>query len=247
MKSNKIKIAGYLSIALLLTMYSCSKVKKETFELQSDLSKVSQIQVFMAMVNASRNYVYVDAYPITGALMSTGSVFPSGTGTYASAITTGVRAFVVRDTLSATTQIPLSFAENMMPGKNYTIFVYDTITTPKQKTVLTDIVIPSDTTARIRFANFIYNPVAVPAIDIFSFNRNANIFTNVAVTDVTGFIPYPSGLTSPTNPDTLYVRETGTLINILKVPLTLTQKRSYTLVYRGSHRGTRLTSLFTNY
>jgi len=215
--------------------------------MQSDLYNVFQKQVFMAMVNATRNYVYVDGNPITGSLMSSGSIFPSGTGTYASAITTGVRAFLVKDTLSATTQVPLSFSENMMPGKNYTIFVYNDITSPKQKTVLTDIVIPSDTTARIRFANFIYHTVAVPAIDIFSFNRNANIFTNVAVSDVTGFIPYPSGLTSPTNPDTLYVRETGTLVNIFKVPLTLTQKRSYTFVYRGIHAGTRATSLFTNY
>ena len=77
----------------------------------------------------------------------------------------------------------------MQFGKNYTVFMYDTITTPKQKTVETKIVIPTDSTYRLRFANFVYNPTDVPGLDIFSFLRNANVVTNLKVTDVTDFIP----------------------------------------------------------
>lgn len=242
MKSVSLYLTGITSMAFVLLMYSCSKNKKETFAVQKDFTNTSQIQVFMAMVNTTRNYVFVDGNPITGALMSSGSIFPS-TG-YASSITGGIRSFLLLDTLPATTQIPLSFSENLQVGTNYTIFIYDTINAPKQKTVQTSIVIPSDTSSRIRFANFIYNPFAVPAVDVYSFNRQANIFTNIQVTDVTSFIPYPSELVT----DTLYVRETATMNLLFKTTITggLSRKRSYTYVYRGSHRGTKLATLFSN-
>lgn len=242
MKRSSIYKTGILSMSLILLLSSCSKNKKETFERQSDFSNSSQVQVHITMMNAARNYVYLDGKPLTGALMSTGSIFPSGA--YASSIPGGIRSFLVRDTITTTTQVPLNFAENLQFGYNYTIFIYDTITTPKQKTVQTNIVIPSDTSSRIRFANFVYAPFAVPAVDVYSFNRQANIFTNIAVTDVTNFIPYPSNLLT----DTLYVRETGTMNQLLKTTITggLGPKRSYTYVYRGSHRGTKLSTLFSN-
>ena len=250
MKSLKIVISGIAGLLLMLTSLSCSKSLKETFPTQSNFSNTSQIQVYIAMVNASRNYVYVDAKPITGATMATGSVFPSSG--YAASIPGGLRAFLIRDTSSAVTatQVPLSFAENMQIGKNSTIFIYDTISSPKQKTVQTDIVIPSDSTARLRMSNFVYNPTAIPAVDVFSFIKNANIFTNIQVTDVTNFIPYASGRNVPgaTTTDTLYIRETGTLNQIIKIPITLTQKRSYTVVLRGSYRSaTKIAAIFTNY
>ncbi len=174
--------------------------------------------------------------------MSTGSIFPTtGAGFM---VNPGPRAFLVRDTLPTTTQVPLSFAENLQVNKRYTIFLYDTITSPKQKTVETTIVTPTDTTCRLRFANFIYNPTAVANVDVFSYKRASNIFTNMAVTDVSGFIPYPSRLA-----DTLDIKETGTANVMLRVIFTsgLTDQRNYTLVYRGSYRGTRTTTLFTTY
>lgn len=189
------------------------------------------------------HWVYVDGNPVTGAALTSGSVFPASG--YGFNVGSGNRAFLVQDTLRTSTQVPLSFGENLQIGKHYTIFMYDTINSPKQKTVEDNIVVPADTSARLRFANFIYNPFAVPAIDVFSFALNRNIFTNVNVTDVTSFIPYPSRLGT----DTLYIRETGSSTNIIKLAINggLTFKRSYTLVYRGSHRGTRTTSLFANY
>lgn len=228
---------------IALLMQSCKKEATLALPTQTDLSNSSLIRVYIATVNASRNYVYVDGKPVTGSLLSSGSIFPAS-GVYASGITPGIKSFLVKDTLTASTQVPLSFSENMQVNKNYTIFMYDTINSPKQKTVLTNYLIPTDTTCSIRFANFIYNPTIVPAIDVFSFNRNTNIFTNVPVTGVTDFIPYPTRL----GVDTLYIRETGTTVNIIKVVTSgvFQDKRNYTLVYRGSHRGTRLASLFTD-
>jgi len=241
MKSVKIYALGLLSLMTTGMFSSCTKTFDEKTVLQTDFSNTALVQVYLATVGASRNYLYVDTKPVNGAPLVTGSIFPAtGPGF---ALTPGVRAFLLRDTLSAATQVPLSFAVNTQAAKNYTVFMYDTISAPKQKTVQTDIVIPKDTSSRIRFANFIYNPTAIPAIDVYSFNRSANIFTNVNVTDVTGYIPYPSGLTT----DTLYIRETGTTVNIVKFAVNLTQKRSYTLLWRGSQRGTRTATLFLNF
>ncbi|HYC40637.1 MAG TPA: hypothetical protein VEB63_09120 [Chitinophagaceae bacterium] len=243
---------------------SCEKTFDSKFATQSDLSNSSVVQVYMAMVNASRNYVYVNAKPVTGALMSSGSVFPT-TG-YGFNVPGGLHAFLVRDTSSTTTQATLSFSENLQASKNYTIFIYDTITSPKQKTVNTNIVVPSDTTARLRFANFVYNPSALPTgFDIFSVKRNAVIFSNVRETEVTEFIPFAAAVT-----DTFYIRPTGSGTNLqnrtvsgtppvtsysnIQAILTPTRKRSYTLVFRGSWRNdlngsstVRALSIFANY
>jgi hypothetical protein len=237
-----ILIAGVLTV-------SCTKTFDEKIVSQTDLSNNSVAQVFNAMVNTNRNYLYIDGKIINGgAPMTPGSLFPAtGSGIN---VPGGDRSFLVRDTLTATTQLPLSFAQSLKASKRYTLFMYDTITTPKQKTVETDIIVPADTSARIRLANFVYSSSAVSAIDIYSANKKANIFTNIQTTDVTNYIPYPSGIA-----DTLYVRLTGTGVDLMNITpptplpgniptpirfiITPAARRSYTFVFRGSY----LTSL----
>lgn len=230
-------------------MVSCTKSFDEKQQQQRDFTNSSIMQVYVATVNANRNFIWVDANRINGASLTSGSVFPT-TG-YGFNVAGGLRNFLVRDTLTTSTQVPYSFAENLQAGKTYTLFIYDTITSPKQKTVLTNIEVPTDTTARIRFAHFAYSPTEVPAVDIFSVKRNANIFTNVALTEVTGFIPIASGVT-----DTFYIRPTGTGTNLqnyttspapaswrdIQAVLTPTIKRSYTLIFRGGYRATTSTN-----
>jgi hypothetical protein len=226
---------------------SCTKQQAELVaKQQTNFSNSNLVQVYFASVNASRNYVYVDGNLVTGSLLASGGLFPAAGPGFN--VPQGIKAFLVRDTLSATTQVPLSFTQNMLVGKKYTIFLYDTITSPKQKTVESNIVIPSDTSASIRFANFIFSQTAVPAVDIFSKRRNVNLFTNVQVTEVTSFIPIPTAFN-----DTFFVRETGTANQLAVLNgLNPTQKRSYTLVFRGRYQTTsgtvaRTLSSFINY
>lgn len=248
MKAKSIYKKGLVFLLTGLALAACTKRQTLTIPTTGDFGTTSMVQVYQATVNATRNYVYVDAFPITGATLASGSVFPSGNGTIAANIQPGVRAFLVRDTLAAATQVPLSFVTDLTPGSNYTIFLYDTINSPKQKTVQTNIVIPADTTARIRFANFVFSATQVPAVDIYSKRRNVNLFTNIPTTEVTNFIPVPSAFN-----DTFYVRETGTT-NLLATlnGLNPTRKRSYTLVFRGRYQSTtggvvRTLSSFVNY
>lgn len=238
MRTNKlIKHIG-LAVVVAGFAWGCVKEKgKEVAQENTTFTDKSFVQVHNGILNASRNYIYVDAVPVTGTALAYNSLFPSTPSNFS--VTEGFRMFLVRDTLSTTTQSQLSFAENLQAGNYYTIFLYDTLTSPKKKIVTNDIQIPADTTARVRFANFIFSRTAVPNVDIFSLKRSANVFTNVGITDVTSYIPYASALN-----DTLYVRETGTT-NLLATMngFNPVQKRSYTLVFRGRYQTTGTTGI----
>lgn len=265
MKQIRINLKGLTGlIAAAMIFSACEKTFDSKFAKNSDLSNSSNVQVYMAMVNANRNYVYVESRPVNGSSMISGTAFPSaGVGF---SVPGGPTSFAVRDTLSTATQVPINFAENLQGGKYYTIFVYDTITSPQQKTVTTNIVIPNDTTARVRFANFVYNPTAMPAIDIYSTRLKTNIYSNLQITDVSDFLTVPSNTV-----DTFIVRLTGTGTNLqniipptppattptlidVRAILTPTPKRSYTVVFRGGFRTNvttsatvRTLSAFVNY
>jgi hypothetical protein len=231
-------------IATAMLAVSCVKQSgKEVATEQNNYSNKAFVQVYNATLSSARNYVYVDGNAVTGAALAYGGTFPSTPSNFA--VTSGVRAFLIRDTLSATTQIPMSFAENFEANKNYTVFMYDSITNPKQKTVVNNILLPDDTTSRIRFANFIYTTTAVPNVDLFSVRRGTNVFTNVPITDVTGYIPHPSSSKTVEN-DTLRVYEAGTA-NLLATlnGFAPVRKRSYTVVFRGRYQSTSGTPIRT--
>jgi hypothetical protein len=245
MKKNQQYILGFCLISTLaMTLVACEKSFDEKISLNSDTPGNTVVQLYMATVGASRNYVYVDGRPQNGAALSSGGVFPT-TG-YGFMVPSGSRAFLLRDTLSTSTQVPLSFANILDRGKNYTIFAYDTISAVKQKTVITNIVVPTDTTCSVRFAHFAYSPTLMPNIDLYSFKRAGNVISNIAPTDVSAYVPFASALN-----DTLQVREAGTSNVLAQLNgFFPTQKRSYTLVYRGTHRGAttvRFLSSFVNY
>lgn len=238
MRTNKfIAHIGLIALVAGLT-WGCVKDKGKEVALENTtFTDKSFVQIHNGILNAARNYVYVDGNVVNGAALAYNSTFPATPSNFS--VTNGFREFLVRDTSSTTTQAPLSFAENLQAGNYYTIFLYDTLTTPKKKIVANDIQIPADTTARVRFANFIFSRTAVPNVDVFSLKRNANVFTNIGITDVTGYIPYASALN-----DTLYVRETGTT-NLLATMngFNPVQKRSYTLVFRGRYQTTGTTGV----
>lgn len=236
-----------VTITLGLSAFSsCKKVKSEISTQKSDFNNFALIQVYMGTVNATRNYVYVDGVPVTGAGLAIGGLFPS-TG-YASSILAGSRNIVIKDTLSTSTQVQLTFTQSFKGKSNYTIFTYDTITSPKQLVVETPLNLTYDNSAQLRFANIVYSKNAIPAVDVFSKRKNSNIFTNIPVTGVSDFIPIHTQIT-----DTFIVRTTGTTTQLAVInSLLFQQKRMYTLVFRGSYALTtgvnaRTLSTFTNY
>ena len=239
----KINLIIWILAAPALYM-SCTQETPHIAPKSSDISNSASVQVFNATVKAARNYVYVDGISVSGIALASGGVFP-GTA-YSFKVSAGSRSFTIKDTLPTTTQVPLTFTQNIEAGKSYTIFTYDTITSPKQITVLNNIVIPTDTSSRLRFANFIYNTTPVANVDVYSFRKGmvAPVFSNIATNQVTEFIPYSSGIT-----DTLYVYAAGTTSPLIvkQVVQSLVPTRTYTSVYNGSYRGTKAVSTFASY
>jgi hypothetical protein len=239
------KMLGVL--ALFTAFASCEKDYTDTTNLvQVDLADKAYVKVFSATTGATRNYAYLPTASsftplIGGAAMAYGGTMPAGS-TYFS-VNEGLNSILIKDTLATSTQAQTFAVGTFERGKYYSIFTYDTTVSIKTKIVVDNIVTPTDTTARFRLANFVRSGSAMPNFDIFSKKRNENIFTNVAVNEVTPFIPYATGtLTSST--DTIYVRATGTTTNLALFAvsttpspgpnyLPLTRKRSYTMVLRG--------------
>lgn len=245
MKSVNILTTMLLGIGLTTT-FSCQKKVETTLTEIQNLNDKAMIQVYMGTVSATRNYVYIDGVPLTGAGLATGGIFPS-TG-YASSITAGTRNFVIKDTLTTSKQVPLEFTKVLEAKRNYTVFMYDTITSPRQLIVENPLPDLNKSTILLRFVNIIHSKTSIPAVDVFSTLQNTNLFTNVPIGSVTNLITLPTGVT-----DNIIVRIAGTNTQLAAInSLALQPQRAYTLVFRGSYfvtSGTnaRTLSLVTNY
>jgi len=221
-------------VGMIVFLTACNRDVFDTTARQDDFSSSARVQVYNVSVGSQRNFVYLDGKALTGvALAYTNTsflpLFPATANSFA--IPTGLRNFSVRDTLVTSIQPQLAFSENFEGGKHYTVFIYDTMSATKQKTVETNIVVPGDNTARVRFANFAWLKAGVPpAVDVFSKRQNANVFTNIPYTGVTDFISYESGVA-----DSLIVRATGTATGLDTAVLTFAAKRNYTTVFRGRY------------
>ncbi len=226
---NKLVIAS----ALFIGLSSCEKETQDTTPMR-EIPNAAYVQWMNATVNSNRNFIFINGVRTNGTTVAYGTTFP--TSSYAFAVFPGSNGINVRDTLVTSTQLQNQFTHTFEAGKSYTLFTYDTITAPKKIIVENNFEIPADSSARLRFANLIYNPTAVANVDVFSFKSQTNVFTNIPVGNVTNFVPFNSATL-----DTLYVRETGTSIQLAKLAVNLNRKRSYTAVYRGSHRSTTKT------
>jgi hypothetical protein len=228
MKVTKILTAYGSIVALAVAAISCTKpTGKDVAKEDNNFNNKTLVQVYNATIGSANTQVFVDGNAVTGAALAYGSVFPASA--LAFRVDAGLRGFSIRNTAAGATQTPIIFTENMELNKQYTIFTYDTSTAAKQITVVNNIVVPSDTTARVKFANFswIKNGTA-PGVDVYSKLKSANVFTNVLPTQVTEYIPYAAAIN-----DSLIVRETGTMNAMDTAVFNFTRKRSYTLIYRG--------------
>lgn len=250
MKLTNISAISGTVVAVAIAALSCTKTTGKQVAIESlDFSNKTLVQVYDATINSASTFVFIDGNAVSGTALAYGGVFPATA--YAFQVDPGLRAFNIRSTAAGTTQTPIIFSENMEGSKNYSIFMYDTLTAAKQITIENKIVIPSDTTARIKFGNFAWlNTGAAPNVDIYSKLLGANVFSNIAPTQVTDYIPYAAAVT-----DSLIVRQAGTTIALDTAVFNFTRKRSYTLVFRGraitNEAGgatfPRLLSSFANY
>lgn len=241
----KSRLYGILAGMILLGFTACEKDYEGRINLQTTQlfsADKASLQFYNSTLNSVRTYVFIDNVLTSGTTTgyAASSLYP-GTAPSFMIVEPGSRTITVRDTLATTTQTVATVTGNLEAGSKYTVFSYDTLNRAKALLVKDNIVIPADTTSRVRFANLIYSATAVPNVDIYSVRRAENIFTNVAVNGVTEFIPFFSA--SPTT-DTLHVRATGTTTNIASLNgFNPVRQRSYTLVFRGRYQTTGTTGV----
>ncbi|HEY2722437.1 MAG TPA: DUF4397 domain-containing protein [Chitinophagaceae bacterium] len=216
-----------------VSLFSCTKdYNHREAPYNSNLSGSAFLKVIDATVGSSKNYVYADATPLTGATISNGSAFPAN-GTY-SAIAPGSRTIMIKDTSAASIQKVISASGNFNAGSYYSIFTYDTSANANYILLQDTLVTPNDGSARLRFANLIFSSAPVSNVDVYSAKQQQNVFSNVAIGQVTGFIPFPSATT-----DTLFVRSTGTTDNLAQInAFAPGSQRSYTIVFAGRYQTT---------
>lgn len=218
-------------IAGAATIAGCEKDMTDNTPLAYNTERKAYVQWFNAMNSSTRNYIYVNGVPANGTAVAFGSAFPSGSTAFA--LYSGTNGITIKDTLSSTTQVPQNFVYNFQDGRSYTLFTYGTTTAPKRLIVENNVTYPETNVAKVRFINLIYNATPPPNVDIFSVNQNTNLFTNIPVEQLSDFITIQPNLS-----DTWQVRQTGTttvLATLAVTTTTFTPRRSYTLVYRGTH------------
>lgn len=225
-----------LLIPVLAAVIATSSCRKDTLDntpvVSNLLSERATVQVYNGTLNSNRNFVYVNGSPANGATIAFGAAFPATANSFL--LYNGDNLVTIKDTLSTSTQVAQSFILPAKAGKSYSIFTYDTITTPKRLVVENNFEYLEGKETRLRFVNLIYNPTAVPNVDLYSVNANAILFSNVAVGQITPFIPVTPNFT-----DTWQVRQTGTTTVLATLAVTsanINPTRHYTVVYRGSHR-----------
>lgn len=242
MKKNLIIFSALAAIALLSG--SCRKDMADNTPTTGDLqSTKATMQVYNGVLNSARNFVYVNSSPVNGATLAFGSVFPASS--YGFSVFNGDNNFTIKDTSSTTTQAAQNFLFTTTAGTNYTVFTYDTITSPKRLIVANQFDMITDNTARVRFVNLIYNPTNV-AVDLFSVNTNSLLATGINVGQITNFM-----VVAPNIADTWQVRQSGNGVLLATLAVgtsTINPGRYYTVAFRGSYRvsANRGVSIFTN-
>jgi hypothetical protein len=169
------------------------------------------------------------------------SIVPAGTATLYGVqgrVAAGVPAPAPGDTI---------FTKNQAweAGKNYTVFLTDTLPNPGVLAVEDKLAAPREGYYQLRFANMVAWPDDIQ--EVFSKRENKVIFSNVGYKKVTDFIE----LKVPTISDTLTVTKVSGSspmpYSYVILGFTGLQKRAYTVYTKGKNLGTTTSATFQNF
>ena len=249
----------YISITLIflssvVLLWSCKK----------DLAHVNSVYdtsglAFIKVVDASPNFramllgadsfnVYVNGLKVNGAQLTYNSVFPTITNLYAG-VPAGPQSIRItvngKQTPDSTTLLTLT--KTLVAGSYYTFIITDEVmgTNEARQMWLKDNFALTDTNNfTLRFVDAVLNDPA--PVDVYSFRKAANLFTNVTPGTASAFVTSPYTTLS----DTLYVRTAGTTTEIARINLIYgsttapNRGRAYTVLYKGQFgNATKLRSL----
>ncbi len=250
-RSNILFLAAVVAAGILA---GCDKELQEDAPAQL-LTNEGNAQI--KVVHASPNFTTVTGQPeafnfiVSGAKVNSAAIafsglFPAQNTGYMG-ITSGLHWFKIsRGGVNTTDSITIhTFQKLIEPGQKYSYIVTDSLksTNEARTMLLTDnFNQPVPGNYAVRFVHAVTSDTVGKNVDVYSFRRKANIFTNVKIGTATGFIEY-----GPAGTDTLSVRRSGTTNELTRfngIPFAST--RVYTVIYKGlttATTGTKARSL----
>ncbi|HAI83250.1 MAG TPA: hypothetical protein DCL43_06245 [Chitinophagaceae bacterium] len=248
----KISTWGTAALAGAIVLAACERDYESVQVNNTQLGDRAYLKIINSTINSARNFISIDGARLNGAALLYSntsafsvSLFPQqNSGAYA-AVRSGTVRLVMADTLTTSTQPAYNQSVTLNPNTYYTLFSYDTVNAAKYLLIQDNF--PSffsvDTTAAIRFANFMHAPAAAnaPNVDFVS-ARMGLLASNVPLTGVTPF----NGRFRANITDTLFVRPTGTSTNLYNFTINALPRRSYTIVWRGRFTNTTAYNASTN-
>lgn len=182
--------------------------------------------------------VRVGGQKINGVALAFGGIWPATFPTTYAGVTPGLQDIKVSLRGSATLDSTalLTLNANLAQGKYYSFIVTDSVvaaTTDSGRIFVEDnFVTPAEGRVVLRFVNVLSDTATDKRVDVFSFRRNANLFSGVNVNAVTSFTNQPF----INIPDTLVIRRTSNpTVELARInTITFSNRRVYTLYARGS-------------
>ncbi|MBI2273748.1 MAG: DUF4397 domain-containing protein [Bacteroidetes bacterium] len=243
------KITLYTSLfaAAIMLFSACKKEADKTANFVASDESTAYVRVihaapsFRNIFNAPDSFnVYVNDIKMNAPFLTFGSVFPASTTAFGYvAVQPGLNQFRVNihgfASASPDSTRLINFSKVFQAGEYYTLLLTDSIKSQRDSSqmFLKDAYTkPLNGNYGLRFVHAVWNDTAGKTIDVFSARRNANIYTNIKPGQISTF----NSLAANTQlSDTLYVRRSGTLINLAQLNgVSFANQRSYTLFYRGN-------------
>jgi hypothetical protein len=241
-----------ITLLVVLTMglfWSC----KKDLALVNSVSKPDGLS-FIKIIHASPNFrqvykgsdsfnVYMNGTKLNAPFLtytpstSSTNAFPTATNLYA-AVAPGQQSIrlTVNGVLTPDSLTVVTVNKTMEAGSYYSFIVTDeaTNTNESRQMWLKDNFALTDTNNfTLRFVNTVLNDPA--PVDVYSFQKAANIFTGVSVGSATPFISLPYTILT----DTLYVMSAGTKTEVARINIingsttAFNRNRAVTLLYKG--------------
>jgi hypothetical protein len=236
-----------ISVVAAGVLAGCDKELQEDAPSQlMDETSNSQIRLVHISPNFAAISGQADAFNfiVSGAKVNStavayGGMFP-GQSTGYIGVTSGLHWFkLVRPGVNTVDSVTIhTFQKVLEPGQKYSYLVTDSfrsVNESRQMLLKDNFNNPVPGNYAVRFVHAVLNDTAGKTVDVYSFKRKANIFTNVKIGDATGFIEL-----GPAGNDTLSIRRPGVttwgggvgeLARLNAIPFAST--RVYTVVYRG--------------
>jgi hypothetical protein len=205
---------------------------------------------YIRVIHAAPNFATITGQPdafnliVSGAKVNSTAIaytgmFP-GTSVGYVGVTSGLHWIKIsRPGVNTNDSITIQTLQKVLePGQRYSLIVTDSIkSTNEAKWMLLkdNFNTPVPGNYAVRFVHAVLNDTVGKTVDVYSFKRKANIFTNVKIGEVTGFVEY-----GPAGNDTLSIRRPGVttwgggvgeLARLNAIPFA--SGRVYTVIYRG--------------